>query len=201
MDTADTNSALALMIEDAQRGDRDAMCELMGLVRERALRWCRRRVTAWEERSATAEDIAQEACLAVLIMLPRRRWDDGSFWPMVHGVVRHKVVDVQRRVGRSRDEPCAELPDTVDALTVGPEDGAVSGENARHLAGLLSVLPESYRTILWLRLGLGLSADEVAVRFGCTAGAIRVRQHRGLTRLRRHIAATHAADVPVLIPV
>lgn len=85
--TTDTNSGLALVIEDAQRGDRDAMTQLIGIVRERALRWCRRRVTAWEERSATAEDIAQEARLAVLIMLPRRRWDDGSFWPMVHAVV------------------------------------------------------------------------------------------------------------------
>ncbi|WP_436501770.1 sigma-70 family RNA polymerase sigma factor [Actinokineospora sp. HUAS TT18] len=180
------------LIERAQDGDRAALGELMTVVRARVLRWSRRRVTAWEERSATAEDIAQEACAAILVMLPRHRCDDGSFWPLVHGVVSHKVVDVQRRVGRDRTDPYADLPDTIDQHAADPEDGVLRGERSRRLAAVLGVLPDSYRRLLWLRVGLGWTTEEVAAEFGCTPGAVRVRQHRALTRLRRHLATLDA---------
>ena len=45
-------------------------------------------------------------------------------------------------------------------------------------------LPEKQREILVLRLIVGLSADETAVAVDSTAGAVRVAQHRALTKLR-----------------
>jgi RNA polymerase sigma-70 factor (ECF subfamily) len=195
-------STPATLIGRAQRGDRDALSELLGLAQPHILRWCRRRVTAWIERSATAEDIAQEACLAVLLMLPCLPCDDESFWRIVYGIVDHKIVDAQRRVGRSRTELRHDVPERIDDTTVGPEDRALNGEDTRRLACLLSVLPEEFRLVLWLRLGLGLPADEVAAQLGGTAVAIRVRQHRGLVRLRRHLAVTidqHATHGPPVV--
>ena len=48
----------------------------------------------------------------------------------------------------------------------------------------MATLPEKQREILVLRLIVGLSADETAVAVDSTAGAVRVAQHRALTKLR-----------------
>ena len=66
---------------------------------------------------------------------------------------------------------------------------------------MLDELPEHHREILVLRLALGLSAVETAQTVGSTSGAVRVTQHRALTRLRELVAARRAepqerADAP-----
>ena len=54
---------------------------------------------------------------------------------------------------------------------------------------LLSVLPEKQREILILRVVVGLSAEETATVVGSTTGAVRVAQHRALSRLKSEIIA------------
>ncbi|RDH10746.1 sigma factor-like helix-turn-helix DNA-binding protein, partial [Tsukamurella pulmonis] len=49
-------------------------------------------------------------------------------------------------------------------------------------------LPEKQREILILRVVVGLSAEETAEAVGGTAGAVRVAQHRALTKLKNQIA-------------
>ena len=46
------------------------------------------------------------------------------------------------------------------------------------------------REILILRVVVGLSAEETAEAVGSTAGAVRVAQHRALSRLKSEITAT-----------
>jgi RNA polymerase sigma-70 factor (ECF subfamily) len=57
------------------------------------------------------------------------------------------------------------------------------------MAGLLRVLPAKQREILVLRVVVGLSAEETADAVGSTPGAVRVAQHRALSRLRKTLAA------------
>ena len=59
----------------------------------------------------------------------------------------------------------------------------------RLLGELLDHLPEKQREILVLRLVVGLSAEETAEMIGSTPGAVRVAQHRALTKLKKIIAA------------
>jgi RNA polymerase sigma-70 factor (ECF subfamily) len=59
---------------------------------------------------------------------------------------------------------------------------------------LLGVLPERQREILVLRVVLGLSADETAEVVGSTPGAVRVAQHRALTRLRKALDEVRQGD-------
>lgn len=76
---------------------------------------------------------------------------------------------------------------------------------------LMGMLPDKQREILVLRVVVGLSAEETAEAVGSTPGAVRVAQHRALSRLRSmlatgndethriqtHIAVTtHADDDP-----
>jgi RNA polymerase sigma-70 factor, ECF subfamily len=54
-------------------------------------------------------------------------------------------------------------------------------ERCRHLLGQL---PSAQREILVLRVAVGMSAEETGRALGMTPGAVRVAQHRALTRLR-----------------
>jgi RNA polymerase sigma-70 factor (ECF subfamily) len=62
-------------------------------------------------------------------------------------------------------------------------------ELSAELAKLLAILTPTQREILVLRLMVGLSAEATAEATGSTAGAVRVAQHRALTRLRATLAA------------
>ena len=54
----------------------------------------------------------------------------------------------------------------------------------------IDALPERQREILRLRVVLGLSAEETATAVGSTPGAVRVAQHRALSRLRGGLTAS-----------
>jgi len=53
----------------------------------------------------------------------------------------------------------------------------------------LAALTEGQREILWLRVVVGLSAEETAAVVGGTPEQVRVTQHRALNRLRRELGA------------
>ncbi len=72
----------------------------------------------------------------------------------------------------------------------GPEQMAIDSESAARMATLLQVLPEKQREILILRVVVGMSAEETADAVGSTAGAVRVAQHRALSKLKAEIMAT-----------
>ena len=49
---------------------------------------------------------------------------------------------------------------------------------------MLGVVPARQREILLLRVVVGLTAEETAEAVGSTPGAVRVAQHRALSRMR-----------------
>ncbi|HVK22810.1 MAG TPA: sigma-70 family RNA polymerase sigma factor [Actinokineospora sp.] len=184
---ADEEARLLELIERVQRGEPGTMGELIAIVRPRVIECCRTRMARWESRMGSVDDVAQEACIAVMSMVLRHQWVRGAFWPMVSGVVNHKFLDARRIACRDHSEPVWVVPDIVDEALPGPEDGALRMEDTRMLRRLLAPLPESCRRLLWMRLGLGCSSEEVATELGCTVDAVRLCQHRTVTRLRRHL--------------
>ena len=73
-------------------------------IRPRVLRYCRAHVGS-QETSASAEDVAQEVCLAVLTALPSYCDQGRSFIAFVYGIAAHKVADAHRASARTRAEP------------------------------------------------------------------------------------------------
>ena len=67
---------------------------------------------------------------------------------------------------------------------LGPEDEVLRQSDAARARELLNLLPAQQRELLILRVAVGLSAEETGNTLGMTAGAVRVAQHRALTRLR-----------------
>ena len=93
------------------------------------------------------------------------------------------------QLGRNRAEPTDVVPERLD-VAAGPEQMAINADSAARMDALLQVLPEKQREILILRVVVGLSAEETAEAVGSTAGAVRVAQHRALSRLKSEITAT-----------
>lgn len=180
------SSALsAELVKLAVLGDRRATDQVLRYLRPVVVKYCRARVG----RSATtADDVAQEVCLAVLTALPNYREQGRPFLAFVYGIAAHKVADAHRALGRNRAEPVAEVPDQA-VRGAGPEEFVLRGELNGTLGRLLHILPAKQREILVLRVVVGLSAEETADAVGSTPGAVRVAQHRALGRLRKEVAA------------
>jgi RNA polymerase sigma-70 factor, ECF subfamily len=168
----------------AMTGDRGAVEDVLSIIRPLVVRYCRARLGRLDRSSVSADDVAQEVCLAVLTALPGYRVQGRPFLAFVYGIASHKVIDAHRSATRNRAEPVADLPDAAEAAD-GPEQRALRVELSDELNQLLDTLPDKQREILVLRVVVGLSAEETAEAVGSTPGAVRVAQHRALARLRR----------------
>ncbi|WP_268891360.1 RNA polymerase sigma factor ShbA [Actinokineospora pegani] len=171
------------LVAASMAGDEQSIGTLFAWINPAIVRYCRARIGRTGSAYSSADDVAQEIMLAVLGALPRYNDAPESFLPFVYGIASHKVADYYRRAGRDRSDPVADVPDTIDH-GLGPEQATLRGEMRSRLVGLLDTLAPRQREILVLRLVVGLSAQETATAIGLTATAVRVAQHRALTRLR-----------------
>jgi RNA polymerase sigma-70 factor, ECF subfamily len=174
------NAYLAAAIQ----GDRVAVDYILRTIRPLVVRYCRARLGRTERTFASADDVAQEVCMAVLTALSSCRDQGRPFLAFVYGIAAHKVIDAHRAAGRNKSEPVSDVPDSPE-VSDGPEQRAMQFESASEMGRLLEVLPEKQREILILRVVNGLSAEETAEAVGSTPGAVRVAQHRALARLRK----------------
>lgn len=179
---------LDAIVADAVAGDRDALREVLETIRPIVVRYCRARVGTFERSDLSADDVAQEVCLAAVMALPRYRDRGRPFLAFVYGIAAHKVADAYRAVGRDLSYPTESVPERL-SREPGPEQSAIDADSVTRMTELLEILPETQREILILRVVVGLSAEETAQAVGSTAGAVRVAQHRALARLKSAIAA------------
>jgi RNA polymerase sigma-70 factor (ECF subfamily) len=176
------------VVAEAVAGDRDALREVLETIRPLVVRYCRARVGTAERSGLSADDVAQEVCLAAITALPRYRDQGRPFLAFVYGIAAHKVADAHRAAGRNKADPMEVVPERF-AGEAGPEQLAIDSEASARMATLLKVLPEKQREILILRVVVGMSAEETADAVGSTAGAVRVAQHRALARLKSELTA------------
>lgn len=180
---------LDAVVAEAVAGDRNALREVLETIRPLVVRYCRARVGSAERSGLSADDVAQEVCLAAITALPRYKDQGRPFLAFVYGIAAHKVADAHRAAGRNKSDPMDVVPERLSG-EAGPEQMAIDSESSARMAELLQVLPEKQREILILRVVVGMSAEETADAVGSTAGAVRVAQHRALTRLKAEIMAT-----------
>jgi RNA polymerase sigma-70 factor, ECF subfamily len=180
---------LDAVVAEAVAGNRDALREVLEIIRPIVVRYCRARIGTTERSGLSADDVAQEVCLAAITALPRYKDQGRPFLAFVYGIAAHKVADAHRAAGRNRADPTDVVPERY-SLEAGPEQMALESESSARMNKLLSVLPEKQREILILRVVVGMSAEETAEAVGSTAGAVRVAQHRALARLKAEITAT-----------
>ena len=188
MSETDDGEDLQELSSRAVRGDAAATEKLLKIVHRMVRRYCRARLARFPGADHTADDVAQEVCIAVLSALSRYRDEGRPFEAFVYRIAANKVADAQRAFYRSAI-PYAELPDGPETAA-GPEEVVERSGDAQQVRELLSHLPETLRELLILRVAVGMSAEETGRALGMSAGAVRVAQHRAMQRLR------HLIDVP-----
>ena len=120
---------LESLVAAAVAGDRRARERLLAEIHPLVLRYCRGRLGRQETVIGSADDVAQEICLAVVNALGGYTVKGLSFRAFVYGIAAHKVTDAFRAIGRNRTEPMAELPDAPDPA--GRPRAAGAGRRAR----------------------------------------------------------------------
>ncbi len=182
----DDPPAIGALVRRAVDGDQRATHDLLAAVHPLAERYCRTRLSRLPgDARHFVDDLAQEVCLAVLCALPRYRDLGRPFEAFVVSIASHKIADLQRAAmrGPGAPVPADEMPEKPDD-SLGPEERALLNSDAAWARTLLARLPDHLRELVLLRVAVGLSAEETGQVLGMSPGAVRVAQHRALSRLR-----------------
>jgi RNA polymerase sigma-70 factor (ECF subfamily) len=158
------------------RGDQAAFRELFARYAPVLVRFLQARVG----NAADAQELAQQTFLQV----HRARAEfhpGGTLRPWIVTIAANLARDHLRR--RSR-RPETDLDDETLAAAAPTEEPAAAA-----LRAAVSALPAALRAPVELHWFDGLPFAAVAARLGASAGAVRVRAHRGYAELRRTLAA------------
>src|SRR5579875_537541 len=135
---------LDAVVAKAVAGDRDALREVLETIRPIVVRYCRARIGTAERGGLSADDVAQEVCLAVMTALPRYRDQGRPFLAFVYGIAAHKVADAHRAAARDLSHPVESIPESFSAAA-DPEQVAIEAESAARMNQLLAELPAKQR--------------------------------------------------------
>ena len=131
------------------------------------------------------EDCVQETLIA--IHQARHTYDRRRrFRPWMFAIVRHKAIDALRRQ-RSHQQLLRRQQDEV--LVNWRQDHPDKPEDAVAQGQMMTCLTPQYREALTLTKIIGLSNAEAAARLCISEGAVKVRVHRAIGRLRRLLEA------------
>jgi len=164
------------LVDRARAGDGDAFAMLFEQFHDEIYRFAARRVGD----PMLAQDISGETFADAFSSIRGFQWRGAPFEAWLYKIARRRVVDALRRRDRAMREPSGEahLADHADA---------VSG--SMHVRALIAQLPRSERDVIELRFMEDLDVEATARRLGKRPGAVRVAQHRGISKLRRMLEA------------
>jgi uncharacterized protein len=167
-DRSDSN-----LVATALGGDDDAFAVLVDrhYARTRAL------VRSLLRDADEAADVTQEAVLQAFLGLEHLR-EPGRFGAWLYGIAANLARMRLRRARRTAP--------VVDGARPGL---AESAETAALVREALAVLTPEQRDAVLMHDVAGLTAPEIGDRVGRSAGAVRVRLHRGRKELRRQLSA------------
>jgi RNA polymerase sigma-70 factor (ECF subfamily) len=132
-----------------------------------------------------AEDVVQEAFLAVWRSAGRFVAERGKARTWVLTLVHRRAVDLVRREELRRAEPLAAAP---EASAEGTDGQAWLGLQRAHVQQALKKLPDQQREAIELAYYGGFTQAELADRLGEPLGTIKSRMFTGLARLRDLLA-------------
>jgi len=175
---SETEARWAQGMAAAQAGDCEAYRRFFEELRPEIVRLVRPKLFD----TSAVEDVVQNAMLAIHRSRHSFR-PECRFGPWMRTIVRNTIVDHLRQIQR-RNAREAEV-DSIELLE-DPRSRPVREANDRFdaLEALLVQLPPAQRQAIVMTKLDGLSAAEAASRLGMSAGALRLRAHRGYRTLR-----------------
>ena len=134
------------------------------------------------------EDLLGEVFVRVVRFLPTFTGDEPEFRAWVFRVARNAFIDSWRREGR---RPLEYVPDellTGVGVVESAETEAMRRLTYERVCVTLGKLSDYQREVIFLRVIVGLSIEEVALVLGRSPGSVKSLQLRGLAALRREIS-------------
>lgn len=166
----------AVLMRAAMAGDEVAYRSFLKAVAPSLRAAARRNLARFGLDAAEAEDVVQDALLA--IHLKRQTWDqDRPIGPWISAIVRNKFIDLMRRRGRAVQVP---IEDVAESLAAEEDPAALDGYEVTRM---LDNLNEKQRNVVRSLAIEGATVRQTAERLNMTEGAIRVTLHRAVKAL------------------
>lgn len=166
---------LSALIARAQKGDKDAFGQIYNLFYRRIFRYCQFN-TGKEE---ITQDICQDTFLRAWKSLPKFRQKGGSFQAYLFKIARNLIIDWSRK---KKPLPLTNYPEIESEVSL--TESIESQDETKTLKLAIDKLNEKDRQIIILRYFEELTTAEVARVVGLKEGALRVRIHRVLSKLK-----------------
>jgi RNA polymerase sigma-70 factor (ECF subfamily) len=195
------------LLDQALRGDREALGQLLEAQRANLHRLAERQLDRRIAVRAAASDIIQQTFLEACRSFPQFAGrDTREFVAWLQRILDHKVAGAirnhallqKRSVGRERSIDDSQgggtpLKQDLDANISSPSQKAIRGEDAERLAQALAALPEDQREAVRLRHLEGWALAAIAGRLGRTNAATAGLIKRGMKALRRQLHSGEGA--------
>jgi RNA polymerase sigma-70 factor, ECF subfamily len=144
-------------------------------------------------QAQVAEEIVQEAFLAVWRTPERYDRTRGSVRAWLMGTVHHRAVDAVRREQAQRrraDQAAAMGEGMAEDLTDEVLSAIDVPQERRLVRRALAELPEEQRDVIQQMYFDGMSQSQIAERTGLPLGTVKSRTLLGMRRLRAHLGET-----------
>lgn len=180
-----SDSSDALLAHRVAEGNRDAFAALYDKYSRPAYSLAKRICVVAE----LAEDVVQEAFLALWRDPSRYQPSKGGFGTWLMTLVHHRAVDVVRRESAHRRRVSAtELQDDTFTSVPAAADLAVNRVVGAQVREALHDLPSEQREIIALAYFGGYTQGEVAALTGMPLGTVKSRTFAGLRKLRARLS-------------
>ncbi|HEX8776582.1 MAG TPA: RNA polymerase sigma factor [Rhodanobacter sp.] len=159
-----------------------------------------RRAFRMAELNLRQREDAMDAVQDAMLRLVKHYRDkpSGEWAPLFWGILRRRIVDLQRRrkvrsivvgwLGGGRDDEGDELPSWEPAdHGPGPLDRLQDAQSWGDLSTALGELPRRQREAFMLRMLEGLDVAETAQAMGCSEGSVKTHLSRAMQRLREQL--------------
>jgi RNA polymerase sigma-70 factor, ECF subfamily len=175
------------LVERAQGGDGGAFGELYERFAPEIRLYLLRQLCGQHE---AAEDLTEEVFVKVLRRLGDYQMRGLPFSAWLYRIARNHLIDHLRATRHRATAPLDAVPD----LPAPDAERDLAGALDRHeLAQALARLSDEQRRVVSLRFLEGLTTAETAQFMSKTEDAVKKLQARGLTRMRKSIAAARLA--------
>lgn len=168
-------------ITKAKDGDREALNHVISYYWQPIYRLIYSKVGNGED----ARELTQDTFMKAFRALPQYKIQDVSFKSYLGRIAVNVVTDFWRKSGRTpKVTDITDYQETLCDTGEKPEDYALRQEGRDEMADLVNRLPEEQRQAVQLRVIMGLSIRDAAVRMNKTEAAIKMLQSRALKNLR-----------------
>lgn len=174
-----TDAGLELLIERAKSDDADAFGKLYDMYVDRIYRHVYYRVG----NATDSEDLTQEVFMKAWQAIGRYKITGTPFLAWLMRISHNLVVDSYRK--KKKDELHLDDDSWITDSAPTPEEAAELGYGQKRLRRAILELHGDQQQVLMMHFIEGFTYAEIASSLGKREGAIRVIQHRALTRLRQ----------------